>query len=87
MSFPERLLPLVDTEMFIIEKKIFQDRSRKPQKYFPSVHVYVVCLARFWVVFFFKQAWLVENSYNFLSYMISKITAYNYMAEAKQGFS
>lgn len=55
MSFPERLLPLVDTGKFIIEKKIFQDRSRKLQKYMPSVHVYVVCLERFWFCFFFSR--------------------------------
>lgn len=53
MFFPERLLPLVDTGNFIIEKKIFQDRSRKLQKYMPSVHVYVVCLEHFWFGFFF----------------------------------
>ncbi|KAK4818132.1 hypothetical protein QYF61_006731 [Mycteria americana] len=29
------------------------------------------------------SAWLVGNGYNFLSFMISKITVYNYMAEAK----
>lgn len=55
MSFPERLLRIVDTGKFIIEKKIFQDRSRKLQKYMPSVHVYVVCLERFWFGGFFSR--------------------------------
>lgn len=60
MSFPERLLPLVDTGRFIIEKKVFQDRSRKLQKYIPSVHVYVLSLARFWFGFFSNRHSLLK---------------------------
>jgi len=60
MSFPEQLLPLVDTGLFIIGKNIFQDWSRKLRKYIPSVHVYVVCLAHFRFGFFSNRRGLLK---------------------------